>query len=81
MNAIIPIVPLKVATAIEGDGMGCHSGGEAMLAAAKSAGKSDVLDQYAKDYLVMQKPVRTINHKACARPSARCALGCGCAAR
>ena len=50
MNAIIPIVPLKVATAIEGDGMGCHSGGEAMLAAAKSAGKSDVLDQYAKDY-------------------------------
>ena len=50
MNAIIPIVPLKVASAIEGDGMGCHSGGEAMLAAAKSAGKSDVLDQYAKDY-------------------------------
>ncbi len=49
-GATIPIVPLKVATAIEGDGMGCHSGGEAMLAAAKSAGKSDVLDQYAKDY-------------------------------
>ncbi len=46
----IPIVPLKVATAIEGDGMGCHSGGEAMLAAAKSAGKSAVLDQYAQDY-------------------------------
>ena len=46
----IPIVPLKVATAIEGDGMGCHSGGEAMLAAAKSAGKSAVLDQYAADY-------------------------------
>ena len=46
----IPIVPLKVATAIEGDGMGCHSGGEAMLAAAKSAGKSAVLDQYAVDY-------------------------------
>ena len=46
----IPIVPLKVATAIEGDGMGCHSGGEVMLAAAKMAGKSEVLDQYAKDY-------------------------------
>jgi 3,8-divinyl chlorophyllide a/chlorophyllide a reductase subunit Y len=46
----IPIVALKVATAIEGDGMGCHSGGEAMLAAAKSAGKSAVLDQYARDY-------------------------------
>lgn len=46
----IPIVPLKVATAIEGDGMGCHAGGEAMLAAAKSAGKSEVLDRYATDY-------------------------------
>jgi chlorophyllide a reductase subunit Y len=46
----IPIVPLKVATAIEGDGMGCHAGGEAMLAAAKSAGKSEVLDRYAADY-------------------------------
>ena len=46
----IPIVPLKVATAIDGDGMGCHAGGEAMLAAAKAAGKSDTLDQYAKDY-------------------------------
>ena len=46
----IPIVPLKVATAIEGDGMGCHSGGEAMLAAAKSAGKFEVLDRYATDY-------------------------------
>ncbi len=50
MGATIPIVPLKVATAIEGDGMGCHSGGEAMLAAARSAGKSEVLQQYAKDY-------------------------------
>jgi chlorophyllide a reductase subunit Y len=46
----IPIVPLKVPTAIDGDGMGCHSGGEAMLAAARSAGKSETLDQYAKDY-------------------------------
>jgi chlorophyllide a reductase subunit Y len=50
MNAIIPIVPVKVPTALEGDGMGCHSGGEAMLAAAKSAGKSEVLAQYAQDY-------------------------------
>ena len=46
----IPIVPVKVPTALEGDGMGCHSGGEAMLAAAKSAGKSEVLDRYAADY-------------------------------
>ncbi len=50
MNATIPIVPLKVPTALDGDGMGCHSGGDAMLAAAKSAGKSEVLDRYAADY-------------------------------
>ena len=53
MNSIIPILAetaVKVPTALEGDGMGCHSGGDAMLAAAKSAGKSAVLDQYAKDY-------------------------------
>jgi 3,8-divinyl chlorophyllide a/chlorophyllide a reductase subunit Y len=36
--------------AVEGDGHGCHSGKEAMLAAAQSAGKSEVLAQYAKDY-------------------------------
>jgi len=39
-----------VTTALEGDGMGCHAGGETLLAAAKSAGKSEVLQQYAKDY-------------------------------
>ena len=50
MSTIIPIVPVKVPTALEGDGMGCHSGGEAMLAAAKAAGKSEVLEQYAQDY-------------------------------
>ncbi len=33
-----------------GDGMGCHAGADEMEAAARSAGKSDVLDQYAKDY-------------------------------
>ena len=32
------------------DGLGCHSGKEQMLAAAKSAGKSETLDQYAADY-------------------------------
>ena len=37
-------------TALEGDGMGCHAGGETLLAAAKSAGKSEVLQQYAQDY-------------------------------
>ena len=33
-------IPIVAATALEGDGMGCHAGGEQMLAAAKSAGKS-----------------------------------------
>jgi 3,8-divinyl chlorophyllide a/chlorophyllide a reductase subunit Y len=32
------------------DGLGCHSGKDALLAAAQSAGKSEVLQQYAKDY-------------------------------
>jgi 3,8-divinyl chlorophyllide a/chlorophyllide a reductase subunit Y len=53
MNTVIPIIPVKsvpVSSALEGDGMGCHSGGDTLLAAAKAAGKSDVLDQYAKDY-------------------------------
>ena len=53
MSVTIPIIAMPAApitTALEGDGMGCHSGGEAMLAAARSAGKSETLDRYAKDY-------------------------------
>jgi chlorophyllide a reductase subunit Y len=54
MARTIPITPAApdklVSTALEGDGMGCHAGGETLLAAAKQAGKSEVLDQYAKDY-------------------------------
>lgn len=53
MSAVIPpivVAPSAQATAITGDGMGCHAGGETLLAAARSAGKSEVLDQYAKDY-------------------------------
>ncbi|MDZ4361545.1 MAG: nitrogenase component 1, partial [Variovorax sp.] len=46
----IPIIPVKAGPAIDGDGMGCHAGGETLLAAARSAGKSEVLAQYAKDY-------------------------------
>ncbi len=49
MPATIPIVPVA-ATSLEGDGMGCHAGGEKLLASAKAAGKSDMLAQYAKDY-------------------------------
>ena len=33
-----------------GDGMGCHAGAAQMEAAARAAGKSDILDQYAADY-------------------------------
>ncbi|GAC1620529.1 MAG: chlorophyllide a reductase subunit Y [Nevskia sp.] len=36
--------------AVKLDGLGCHSGKEQMLAAAKAAGKTVTLDQYAKDY-------------------------------
>jgi 3,8-divinyl chlorophyllide a/chlorophyllide a reductase subunit Y len=44
-----PLEGVLAAAATE-DGHGCHSGKDAMLAAAKSAGKSDVLQQYARDY-------------------------------
>jgi chlorophyllide a reductase subunit Y len=36
--------------ATQQDGIGCHAGRDEMLAAAKAAGKSEVLDQYAADY-------------------------------
>jgi chlorophyllide a reductase subunit Y len=32
------------------DGMGCHGGANQMAAAARAAGKSEILDQYAQDY-------------------------------
>ncbi|MEL7345967.1 MAG: chlorophyllide reductase subunit Y, partial [Pseudomonadota bacterium] len=32
------------------DGMGCHAGAAEMEAAARAAGSSDILDQYAADY-------------------------------
>ncbi len=38
------------AEALKADGVGCHAGKAEMLSAAKAAGKSDILDQYAKDY-------------------------------
>ncbi|MDP2412196.1 MAG: chlorophyllide a reductase subunit Y [Pseudolabrys sp.] len=40
------------AAALQGDGAGCHAGKDEMLKAAKAAGKSEILDQYAKDYPV-----------------------------
>jgi chlorophyllide a reductase subunit Y len=33
---------------VQGDGVGCHSGKAEMLAAAQQAGKSEVLEQYAR---------------------------------
>ena len=58
MNSpVIPIVAARaepasvpVPAALEGDGLGCHSGKAQLLAAARAAGKSDMLDQYAADY-------------------------------
>lgn len=52
MSHTIPIVPVQQlqTTALEGDGMGCHAGGEQLLSAARAAGKTAVLDQYAQDY-------------------------------
>lgn len=62
MSKSIPIVSADRTQAtglaglrIDGDGMGCHAGGEKMLAAAKAAGKSETLAQYAKDYPVDPK--------------------------
>jgi 3,8-divinyl chlorophyllide a/chlorophyllide a reductase subunit Y len=51
--SIIPIVDAQTLAqpdAVKADGMGCHSGAEKMLDAAKAAGKSEVLAQYAADY-------------------------------
>ena len=42
--------PAVHAEALKGDGAGCHAGKAEMLSAAKAAGKSEILDQYAKDY-------------------------------
>jgi 3,8-divinyl chlorophyllide a/chlorophyllide a reductase subunit Y len=49
-------VPVLTGTALGGrdlaggDGMGCHAGAATMASAARAAGKSDILDQYARDY-------------------------------
>jgi chlorophyllide a reductase subunit Y len=47
--------PEMRATALEGDGMGCHAGGEKLLSAVRMVGKGGVLQQYAKDYPVNPK--------------------------
>lgn len=53
---LAPLTPLAAEDlpASEGsapvDGMGCHAGAATMEAAARAAGNSDLLDQYARDY-------------------------------
>jgi chlorophyllide a reductase subunit Y len=47
-TATIPSVTNPAA--ISSDGLGCHSGKQVMLDAAKAAGKSETLERYAADY-------------------------------
>ncbi|MCU0968872.1 MAG: chlorophyllide a reductase subunit Y [Rubrivivax sp.] len=49
-SALPAAAPAVKAEAIGVDGLGCHSGREQMQAAAEAAGKSEVLEQYRKDY-------------------------------
>lgn len=53
MNAPVPNAAWSapiVAETVTGDGAGCHAGAKAMLSAAEAAGKSEILQQYARDY-------------------------------
>jgi chlorophyllide a reductase subunit Y len=43
-------MPEGIRSPTGGDGMGCHAGAAEMEKAARMAGKSEILDQYAKDY-------------------------------
>ena len=43
-------VPDSAAVAAPSDGQGCHAGAATMREAAEKAGKSEILEQYAKDY-------------------------------
>ena len=47
MNTAVPVTD---ASGLPVDGLGCHSGREAMQDAARVAGKSEVLDRYRHDY-------------------------------
>ncbi len=48
MSTPLPVV--ENPAALQGDGLGCHSGKDQLQAAARAAGKSETLDQYAADY-------------------------------
>jgi chlorophyllide a reductase subunit Y len=45
-----PLPVLENPAAVTGDGLGCHAGADQLTAAARAAGKSETLDQYAADY-------------------------------
>lgn len=45
-------IDLTAAPVAGAEGSGCHAGKDVMLEAAKKAGKTEILDQYAKDYPV-----------------------------
>ena len=46
-----PVIPIVAnPEALKADGLGCHSGKDQLNAAARAAGKSETLDQYAQDY-------------------------------
>jgi chlorophyllide a reductase subunit Y len=49
-SAPLPIVEDINVAATQSDGLGCHSGAKELTAAARAAGKSETLDQYAADY-------------------------------
>jgi chlorophyllide a reductase subunit Y len=46
----LPVIAGVDLAATQGDGLGCHAGRDQLLAAARAAGKSEVLDRYAADY-------------------------------
>jgi 3,8-divinyl chlorophyllide a/chlorophyllide a reductase subunit Y len=45
-----PLPVLENPQAVQQDGLGCHAGKEQLASAARAAGKSETLDQYAQDY-------------------------------
>ena len=49
-HAAIAKAPVPNPAAVLSDGLGCHSGKEQMLSAAKEAGKTETLERYAVDY-------------------------------
>ena len=79
MTRTIPIHPstdVPHSAGLQGDGLGCHAGTEAMVAAAKEAGKSEVLDNTPAITRVNPMQVRTTSPKACARLLAPCVWAC-----